>query len=204
LRSTLLRLRDAENAKATLEAAQAESGQKNKDLTAQVEALTKRIAADKDAADKKIAELSAKASDQDAQLTQLKESLDKWKAAQKQAADVAASKEAERAKLAAKAILLERRVADQQVKNAELFRLGSEILTRYEKFGLGTALSAREPFTGITRVKLQSLVQDYSDKLTDQKIRPSDAQAPANEAKPSPSPAQKKSRDKTADTKTKS
>jgi hypothetical protein len=49
--------------------------------------------------------------------------------------------------------------------------LGNEVLDRYAQFGLGTAISAREPFVGITKVKFQTLVQDYQNKLTDQTIR---------------------------------
>jgi hypothetical protein len=45
-------------------------------------------------------------------------------------------------------------------------------LDRYEKFGLGDALTAREPFVGLTKVKFQNLVQDYQDKLSDQKVKP--------------------------------
>ena len=63
-------------------------------------------------------------------------------------------------------------VADREAKNRELYRLANEILTRYEKFGLGDALAAREPFTGITRTKLENLVQDYSDKIADARVQP--------------------------------
>ena len=69
-------------------------------------------------------------------------------------------------------IVLERKVADQQVKNAEMFKISNEILTRYEKFGLGTAIAAREPFVGLTRIKLKNQIQDLGDKLADQKIKP--------------------------------
>jgi hypothetical protein len=51
-----------------------------------------------------------------------------------------------------------------------MYELGMEILDRYEKFGLGEALTAKEPFTGITRTKFETLVQDYEDKLVDQTI----------------------------------
>jgi hypothetical protein len=66
---------------------------------------------------------------------------------------------------------LDRRIQEQQSKNAEMYRLANEILDRYAQFGLGTAISAREPFVGITKVKLQSLLQDYQTKLTEQTIR---------------------------------
>jgi hypothetical protein len=48
-----------------------------------------------------------------------------------------------------------------------MYQAGMEILDRYEKFGLGDAILAREPFTATQRVKFQNLVQDLSDKLTD-------------------------------------
>ena len=53
--------------------------------------------------------------------------------------------------------MLRRKVDDREAKNYELFKLANEILTRYEKFGLGEALTAREPFTGLTRVKRENL-----------------------------------------------
>jgi hypothetical protein len=51
-----------------------------------------------------------------------------------------------------------------------MYQAGMEILDRYEKFGLGDAILAREPFTAAKRVKFQNLVQDLSDKLTDARI----------------------------------
>jgi hypothetical protein len=185
LRSTLLQLRAAENDKAALQAAQAESAAKVKELTEQVEALTKQSAADKDAADKAIADLKAKVADQDTELSQLKDALEKWKEGYAKAVDIANAKEAERAKLASQVILLNRTVADRETKNAELFRIGNEILKRYERFGLGDALLAREPFVGVARVKLENQVQGYQDKLLDQRIKP--GQPP-----PSPTPGTEK------------
>jgi hypothetical protein len=88
-------------------------------------------------------------------------------------------------------ILLQRTVADRETKNAELFKIGNEILNRYEKYSLGEALLAKEPFTGITRVKLETLVQDYQDKISDQKTTPGVTPSPAPSASPSPTPAKK-------------
>ena len=59
------------------------------------------------------------------------------------------------------------------------------MLTRYEHFSLGDALTAREPFTRLTRVKIETLVQDYQDKLTDNKIKPEDSK-PATPGKGKP------------------
>jgi len=59
-----------------------------------------------------------------------------------------------------------------------MYRLANEVLDRYAQFGLGTAIAAREPFVGITKVKFQTLLQDYQNKLTDQTIRPDSSTSP--------------------------
>jgi len=172
LRNTMLQLRTAQNDNAVLQTAKSELDRKNKDLDAQVKQLTKNIADDKDASDKKIEVLNAKLAAQADEIAKLKEALAQTQAKLAETTTLAQSKEAERAKLAADVIVLNRTTADQKTKNAEMYKLGREILLRYEKFGLGEALGAREPFVGITRVKLETYVQDFQDKLTDQKIKP--------------------------------
>jgi hypothetical protein len=51
-----------------------------------------------------------------------------------------------------------------------MHKVGMEILDRYEKFGLGDAILAREPFTAAQRVKFQTLTQDFANDLTDARI----------------------------------
>jgi chromosome segregation ATPase len=165
LRNTMLQLRTAQNDRAALQASQAENEEKLKRLTAQVEGLNKQAAA---------AEKTA--ADQQAEMAKFKEALQRWEGAYKQAVEIANVKEAARAKLANDVIYLQRRVADQQSRNAAMFRTASEILTRYEHFGLGEALAAKEPFVGVTRVKLENLVQEYEDKLVDERIRDVDGE----------------------------
>ena len=159
LRNTMLQLRSCETERATLQAAKTEAEQQNKKLIAELETLTaKSKKAEKEAAD------------QAAQLVKFKEAIAKWETAYQQVTDLATKTEAARAKLNAQNIALQRRVEDQERKNQALFKLGNEILTRYEHFGLGDALAAKEPFVGIAKVKLQNLVQDYRDQLADQRI----------------------------------
>ena len=119
---------------------------------------------------KQVAEDKAKLDTLDAKQNELdvtKESLAKWKMAYEQIQTAAQKSDAERSKLASESIILKRKVEDRERKNLELFRTANEILTRYEKFGLGEALGAKEPFTGITRVKL-----DYQDKIADERVKP--------------------------------
>ena len=180
IRNTMVQLRDANAKLATVQAAQAETEEKVKELQGQLEELTKKSSAEKKAANETIDDLKTKLTASELQVNHLTESLGKWKLGYAKLADYAKATEGKRAELASKIILLDRRIADQQVKNAEMYRLGNEVLDRYAQFGLGTAISAREPFVGITKVKFQNLVQDYQNKLTDQTIR---HEAPEGEKK---------------------
>ena len=168
LRNTMLQARDLQNQLATQQAAQTELEKDKAKLQAQLDAQGKQAIADKTT----IAGLSDKITAQEKQIAAANDALAKWKAGYAELANVAKQKEAQRAKLASDNVLLQRRVDDQQRKNATMYQLGTEILKRYEHFGLGDALTAREPFVQTTRVKLENLVQDYSDKLADQKITP--------------------------------
>jgi chromosome segregation ATPase len=167
LRTLTLRLRSAETERNNLLSEKAQFEQEKKTLTDKVQALTKQAADDK----AQIDTLATKSGEQEKELADTRESLTKWKAAYEQIAATAKKIEAERAKFADESVILKRKVADREAKNRELFKLGNEILTRYEKFGMGDALAAREPFTGIARVKLENLVQDYGDKLADQRVK---------------------------------
>jgi chromosome segregation ATPase len=164
LRTLTLRLRSAETERNTLLSDKVQLEQEKKTLSAKVDALNKQVAEDK----AKLDLMDAKQKE----LDDTKQSLAKWKTAYEQIQTAAQKSEAERAKLANESIILKRKVEDRERKNLELFKTANEILTRYEKFGLGEALAAREPFTGITRVKLENQVQDYQDKIADQRVKP--------------------------------
>jgi septal ring factor EnvC (AmiA/AmiB activator) len=112
-------------------------------------------------------EMTAKSTD----ITRLNDLLVKSEETGKKTAAQLKKTEEQRAELAAKAIQFQRTIADLRAKNAKMFETASEVLSRYEKFGLGTAITAREPFVGITRARLQSLVDEYDEKLAAQRIR---------------------------------
>jgi len=171
MRNAMIQLRDANAKLAVAQAAQTDDEEKIKELQGQLEALTKKSASEKKTANETIEDLKTKLLNSEMQVNHLTESLAKWKLGYAKLAEYAKATEGKRADLASKIIILDRRIADQQVKNAEMYRLGNEVLDRYAQFGLGTAISAREPFVGITKIKFQTLVQDYQNKLTDQTIR---------------------------------
>ena len=72
--------------------------------------------------------------------------------------------EADRAKL--RKDLAERNSAFDAcaVKNMQLYELNRDILDRYEHVGLFTRVSASEPFTKITRTRLENLVDEYRQR----------------------------------------
>lgn len=176
LRTVMIQQQKTEADRAALAAEKIDLETKNAELTKKLEALTKLNASERVASEKAIADLKAKNEEQTADMVRLNESLAKWKAGYQEKEELAKAREAERAKLADKVVVLDRRVSDYKRKNEELYKTGSEVLTRYENFGLGAALTAREPFTRLTRVKMETLVQDYQDKLTDNKIKPEPAE----------------------------
>ncbi len=179
LKKLTARVATAENSAATAQAAQAAAEAQNNELTTKLAASVKEVgdlkiakAADKAAAEKINTEQAAKITAQEQELARLTESLAKWKEGYGKLTELAKATDAKRAELDTKAIVLQRKVEDREDKNRELFKIANEILDRYKAFGLGTALTAREPFTGITRVKLQTQVQDYADKIVDSKVKP--------------------------------
>jgi hypothetical protein len=177
LRGTMLQLRTVQGERDTLQAEKTQLEADKKDLTAKVAALGKQLAADKDESTAAIGKLTDKTTAQETEIAQLKEALEKWKGSQQQAVALAKEKEDARAAAAGEIIVLKRKVADQQTRNLAMYKVGSEILSRYEKFGLGTAITAREPFTGAMKVRLENLVQDMGDKLDAERLKPDPAPA---------------------------
>lgn len=190
LRGTMLQLRTVEAERARLDAEltalKAQSERQIKDLTAKLEESLKVADEDKAIAGKKIGELEQKLEAEQARTAAFAASLEKWKASYHQIVDIARAKDAERLRLLDKSLRLEHTVADRERRNLELYKTGQEILERYEGFAFGKALAAREPFTGLAKVRLEEQVQDYKDKLTDGKVKEGD---PVSASTPAPAPA---------------
>ena len=200
LRGAMLQLRNTEAERARLDAEVAalkvQSEKQIKDLTAKLAEAVKQSGEEKTLADKKIAEQAKKLEAEEARTAAFTASLEKWKASYYQITDIARAKDAERLRLLDKSLRLEHTVADRERRNLELYETGKEILDRYENYAFGKALLAREPFTGLAKVKLEEQVQDYKDNLTDGVVREGEpvspstpAPAPEIEAPPAP-PAQ--------------
>ncbi len=171
LRDLTLQLRTAQADLATAQAAQAALTTEKKELGDKYEALRKQAAADRAAGEKISNGLGAQVADLKVQVAKLGSALEASKSENEKLLQTGHVSEEQRAKLAGEMAELRQRLADREAKNLALFLLGNEILTRYEDFSLGNALKAKEPFVGLTRTRLENLVQDYEDKLQDQRVK---------------------------------
>ncbi len=165
LRDSMLKLRDAQGQLANAQAAQYAAEAKATELTAKADALAKELAEERNTSTNKIAELTKTLSERDETILEYTAALEKWKKSYGEVAKLASKRESQRAQLEAANQKLQRQFEDQQAKNIEMYQAAMEVLERYEKFGFGDALLAREPFTAAQRVKFQNLVQDLSDKI---------------------------------------
>ena len=67
----------------------------------------------------------------------------------------------------------ERDIASCERKNLALYEVGRSLMDRFEHKTCGEVLADKEPFTGIRKVETENLMEEYRDKLDDQKlIRP--------------------------------
>ncbi len=53
----------------------------------------------------------------------------------------------------------------------QLYELNRDILDRYERVGLFTKVSASEPFTKITRTRLENLVDEYRQRAQELRVK---------------------------------
>jgi hypothetical protein len=170
LRNTMLQLRTVTTDRDNLQAQVDDLKSQKDELDKKVADLMAKAVQNQEEDNKQIAYWKGRATDQEGTIAADQKTIDDKNAELLKNAKIANETEAKRAKLADLAIRLQRIVDDQKRRNDQMFKMGMEVLERYEKFGLGQALVAKEPFVGITRAKFETLVQDYEDKLTDQRI----------------------------------
>jgi len=172
LRNATLQIRTLQNEKAEAEAARTVAETRITELEAALESATKQAAGEQAQSRAERDELNARNEEARAEIKHLDEALAKWKEGYHKAADVARATETQRARLADENSVLKARVRDYRAQNIELHTLAMEVLQRYEDFGTGRALAAKEPFTRITRARVESLVQEYRDEAEKNRIRP--------------------------------
>ncbi|KVO11079.1 hypothetical protein WJ74_16220 [Burkholderia ubonensis] len=161
LRSTVQELRQLQNGQAQLQADKTAAERQRDDALAQLKAAQAQLAAAKgqsggEAAARRALAQERAAREQDAQ------ALAKYKASYEDLLAVSRARDAQQQG--------EIRARDTQLKtcqahNAELYRVGREILDAYEHVGIGTLFASRQPFAAAARVKYDDLAQRYGDAL---------------------------------------
>ena len=71
----------------------------------------------------------------------------------------------ERDELKAQLATVSRQLADAERKNLALYQINKKILAEFEQEGPWDGLLRKEPFTGLKRVEIENLVQDYEDEI---------------------------------------
>jgi chromosome segregation ATPase len=77
--------------------------------------------------------------------------------------------------------------------NVKLYEISNEVLDRYEHVGLFTKASEEEPFTRITRTRIENLVDEYRESARENRIKrsaPLPQPGTAAPETPPPAPAQ--------------
>ena len=172
LRSTMMQLRDAQAKTAEMEAASVQAQMEADKAKKQVASLQSQMIEERNASANQITELRAAVEQRNDRITGFEAQVAKWE--KDYAVMVEKARKAEFANAQAKARIatLERTVQEQQIKNIELKQTAEEILDRYAGTSLGTSVLAREPFIGVTRAKLQTLMQDLETRVRASTLQP--------------------------------
>jgi chromosome segregation ATPase len=165
LRSLTVQNRALEDERAVLQSRLAQSDQEKERLRREVDADKAEIRRLQREQREAIEQFNQRLGERD-------ETLGKWKTAYEEAATVARTKDAERQKAATEAATFKASTKACQGKNTQLVKVGRELLGKYEHVTLGTAFVAGEPLTGLGRAEIQNLLQDYGDKILEQKATP--------------------------------
>jgi hypothetical protein len=176
LRLTIMQLRQLQDNQTQLQADKTTAEQQRDSAIAQVKALQAQLATAQGssgalaAADRALVQEKASHA-RDAQ------ELSKYKASYEALVASARAIDAQRTALASTASEQDARLKACEAKNADLYRIGHEILDAYEHVGFGTIFSSREPFAQKARVKYEQIGERYGDSLYGAKYNPA-ANAP--------------------------
>ncbi len=200
LRAATAQVRSLEDERATLLAKQSQLESELKSLKEQgspnaanqaVAAQYERIFAEREQAYKTaVDEFNVRLQEERDQALRIQEAAQKWKAAYNEATAALKAKEGERQSLAVQVAASSEQIERCQTQNQDLFKLSSEILERYRNVGVGDVITAREPFLGLKRVELENQMQDYDDRLLDNRFDTAAAPSPSPQQEPRSEAAQ--------------
>jgi len=172
LREATVQLRTAQSDLAALQATQTANADEKKELAAKFDTLKKQAATDQAASEQKLKLLDGQLAARKAENAQLATELAAARTVGATLAQNLDTTKTEATRVKAELAEARKKILSLEAKNVGLFLVGNEILRQFEDFSVGSALKAKEPFVGSTRTRLENLVQDFQDKLSDQRDRP--------------------------------
>ncbi|WP_446901461.1 hypothetical protein [Burkholderia sp. YIM B11467] len=164
LRSTVQELRQLQDNQAQLQTDKAAAEKQRDDALAQLKALQGQLATARgdsgaEAAAKRALAQERAGREQDAK------SLAKYKSSYEDLLAVSRARDVQHTQLQKDVAARDTQLKTCQAHNADLYRVGHEILDAYEHVGFGTLFSSRQPFAQSARVKYDDLAQRYGDAL---------------------------------------
>ncbi len=178
LRSTVQELRQLQDNQAQLQSDKAAAEKQRDDALAQVKDLQAQLAAAKGESSAEAAARRALAQEKTSHAEDAKQ-LAKYKASYEDLLTVSRARDAERTQLQGEIKARDTQLQSCEAKNADLYRVGHEILDAYEHVGIGTFFASREPFAQSARVKYDEIAQRYGDALYAGKYDPNARTVPA-------------------------
>ncbi len=172
LRQVTLQLRQVQDDQATLQAQKAAAEHERDDVKKQLAAAQAELARTKHEGNRVAA---------------VQEDLAKTKDALAQATSSAQQSDTERQKLQTNVTNTTTLLEACESKNAELRKVGHEILDAYSQFDFGDALGANEPFIQQHRVELENQAQTFGDRIDNGRYDPRSIRPPAQTSAPAPS-----------------
>ena len=174
LRQVTLQLRQAQDDQATLQAQKAGAEHERDEMKKQLAAAQAELARTKHEGTRVVA---------------VQQDLEKTKGALAQVTSSAQQSDAERQKLQTSVTNTSTLLTACESKNAELLKVGHEILDAYSKFDFGEALGANEPFTQLHRVELENQAQTFGDRIDNGRYDPRSIRPPSTEPSAPDKPA---------------
>lgn len=143
-------------------AAQSKVRKLNKNL-AEEKQLVAQLQKDLETHKQDLAATQTRLTDTEAKLTETAKTL-------AQTRQTLAQTEADKRQLEGVKSRQEREIASCESNNLKLYQTGRDLMTRFEQKSCNEIMAQKEPLFGLKRVEIENLLEEYRDKLDEQKL----------------------------------
>jgi chromosome segregation ATPase len=154
-------LKDVESRASKVAGSAARERQRAEDLQRALSEVSRArdlLQKDKEGLTARVADLERQLREAQGELVRVRQSLAERDAALKEAQALGAAQGAAR--------------NDAEQKNAQLYALSRELIERYRTQGFWDAVKRKEPFTGLEQIKVENLLEGYRDRADEARVIP--------------------------------